>query len=709
MKKHIIYTALALPTLLVGACASDEPFSSDGEGSLRLRMVVNSEVTRSEMNTEELADKCVIYISDSKGLLHKYNGLGEVPSSIALKSGHYVGEAWTGDSVTASFDKKFYKAYQPFDITKGDVANVVLNCKIANVVASVAPAENLQGKLKNYTVTVGNSRGSLNFTEENVAYAHGYFMQPNGDTSLTWIISGENEDGKAFTKEGVINNVKSAHEYVLNLSYNPTVDGDVSGGAFITVTVNDEEILVEDNVTIYAAPVIEGDDFDVNSTLAGPNGSFSDKTIKIYAHEGFSALTFKFSDKDAFGLPTDQFNLANLTEDAETSIKAAGLSWYFIDKTDLEQRNAVITLPAAMLNKLANGEYTIDITAADTAGRTRKQTLRINVSDAAVEPETVEQSDIRAYSITLYGTLVKDDYTNPGFQYRKQGTSDWTTVLGVTTRASQKFMAQITGLQAGTTYEYRVIADGYVNPQVLTFTTESIFAIPNAGFETWVTNSKGAYIPGSSTTPTFWDSGNHGSITMSKNITTPSSDILNSGNYSALLQSQFVGIGSFIGRFAAGNIYAGSYDNTDGTDGELTFGRPFNGTHPIKLRGWANYRPGTVDYVESGANISKGDTDQGQLYVALTTKAFSIKTKTKELFDQTDAAVLAYGEIVWTGNYGDDGKMRQFEITLEPRSNYYTSTPTYIVIVASASRYGDYFSGSSSSKLYIDDLELVYE
>ncbi|MDO4736665.1 MAG: PCMD domain-containing protein, partial [Bacteroidia bacterium] len=34
--------------------------------------------------------------------------------------------------------------------------------------------------------------------------------------------------------------------------------------------------------------------------------------------------------------------------------------------------------------------------------------------------------------------------------------------------------------------------------------------------------------------------------------------------------------------------------------------------------------------------------------------------------------------------------------------------PKYIVLVAASSRYGDYFTGSTSSVLYVDEFELVY-
>lgn len=48
------------------------------------------------------------------------------------------------------------------------------------------------------------------------------------------------------------------------------------------------------------------------------------------------------------------------------------------------------------------------------------------------------------------------------------------------------------------------------------------------------------------------------------------------------------------------------------------------------------------------------------------------------------------------------------EIPFEYKDIAKTKRPTHIVIVASASKFGDYFCGSSKSVMYLDDFELVY-
>lgn len=714
MKHHIsilgaMLLAAAAPSLLT-SCSEDEPLYT-GEGVLKMKMVVNSTLTRAESNQQELADKCVVYVSGTKGLLYKFVGLDQIPSDLYLKTGSYVAEAWTGDSVSASFDSKFYKAYEPFTISKGDVTNVVLNCKIANVVASINPEPIIAEALKDYTVTVGHSRGELVFNEANSKTAHGYFMMPNADTDLTWTITGKTEDGSDFTKSGVIPDVQRAHEYVLNIRYTPT--STEQGGGFITVTVDDTELLIEDTIELTGAPVISGVGFDIDQTIVGEQGSFQRNSVYVEAFDGLSSMLVNTPTPEAFGFPTGDFDFITMTDEARTNLQNAGVTCEYTVADG--KASARIIFDAAVFNNLTNGEYELNFTATDLAGKTRTRTMRLMVSDASVAAQASEWYEIYATRATLHGTILKEDVTNPGFRYRVAGSSDeWTIVAADEVAASarrraagQQYSTAISGLTSGTRYEYQAICDGYVNPLVLTFTTESFYTIPNAGLEDWAQNSKGAWIPSASGNVEFWDSGNHGSITMSKNVTQPVTAPVNSGTYAAELKSQFVGV-SIIGKFAAGNLFAGSYDKTDGTNGELTFGREYNGSRPAKLRGHIYYHPGTVDYSET-SDLEKGQTDIGTVYVALTTAQVSVKTKTKELFDPTADYVVAYGAMNFTSDYGTSTALQEFEITLEyDRAREILARPSYLVIVASASKYGDYFTGSTESVLVLDDLEFVY-
>ena len=63
------------------------------------------------------------------------------------------------------------------------------------------------------------------------------------------------------------------------------------------------------------------------------------------------------------------------------------------------------------------------------------------------------------------------------------------------------------------------------------------------------------------------------------------------------------------------------------------------------------------------------------------------------------------GEKLFTEATAGDGLI---ELTIPLDYRRQDVKPSYIVLTASASKGGDFFSGSSSSKMWLDDFELVY-
>ena len=89
-----------------------------------------------------------------------------------------------------------------------------------------------------------------------------------------------------------------------------------------------------------------------------------------------------------------------------------------------------------------------------------------------------------------------------------------------------------------------------------------------------------------------------------------------------------------------------------------------------------------------------------------------VRTKGPSLFNPKDAGTIGYGEHIFTENYGTDTETSMKEITIPlDYEGYggYNRKPKSIIIVAAASRYGDYYQGSSSSVMWLDDMELIYE
>ena len=710
MKKIYLFF-IAFVLMAVVSCQDEN--AQLGQGSVNLKVALNETVGRVARTSEQqLAESCTLYVYNSKNLIRKYHGISEIPQSITLLSGDYKAVAWAGDSVAASFTRKYFKGETPFTVKKNEVASATVTCKIANVVVSVKLDESVKALLKDYSVSVNNGKGSLLFNADNIDTAKGYYMMSGNEKNLNWTIKGlQANTGAELVKEGVIENVKPATEYTLTLKYNQSTEE--IGGAWITVEVDETTIDVNEEVVITPAPRILGSGFDISNPLIGESGKFRKTIVYISSASALQSVELTSDYFTTIGLPTTSFDFVNMSQSAIQEIAAKGIT--FENKYNEVEDNAIakLSFDASFMNALQNGIYNITVKATDASKKTSSKNLEIQVSDAYVQTLEVNPAEVNVYSATIRGNIVKPESQGCGFNYRVSGSADWIPVEGVV--AGESFSAKLTGLQPKTTYEFVAKTGTFTGIDVKTFTTGEALQLPNSGFEDWFTAGDGALVP-STESGMFWDTGNHGTITLKVNITTAEKTIKHGGNNSVKMESKFVAFLG-IGKFAAGNIFSGKYLKTDGTNGVLGFGRKFS-ARPKALRAFVKYNPGTVDNVSGDLpEVKSGDLDKGILYIALmdeTTKSFNgenwpciIKTKPAEriLFSKNDPNVIGYGEYVF--NSATDGEgMIEVLIPIDYTSD---KIPTNVLVVASASKGGDYFVGSTTSVMYLDDVELVYE
>jgi hypothetical protein len=328
---------------------------------------------------------------------------------------------------------------------------------------------------------------------------------------------------------------------------------------------------------------------------------------------------------------------------------------------------------------------------------------------------TLTAADAWATMAWLYGAA--EAGTTVGFRYRKVGEEPWQEVKNVEQQGGT-FTACVKGLQPLTEYEFVAYSNDDLSPSVVR-RTETTQPLENGGFEQWCTVKNIVYPYAEGGQP-FWATGNVGASIANTTVTEGVNDPRpgSSGQLSARLSSVFANLFG-VGRFAAGNLYIGNYVRNDGTHGIINFGRPFT-ARPVALKGWVKYNCGAIDYITTqppGVTLQKGDPDCGSLYVALGdwdpavyggTAECPVEVATRRInetaFDKNSEAVIAYGELLLTKSV--DGWM-EVTIPIEYRST--SRVPTHILMTFAASRYGDYFSGSSSSVLWVDDFELVYE
>jgi len=289
----------------------------------------------------------------------------------------------------------------------------------------------------------------------------------------------------------------------------------------------------------------------------------------------------------------------------------------------------------------------------------------------------------------------------PEIEYAKQSESSWKSVPSSDISVSgTSFTATLSGLSASTIYKYRVSVDGTAGSEQ-TFTTVAAVALENGKLENWSQDGK-VWNPNAADADPFWGTGNPGAASFIGNLTEPTDESI-SGK-AALLETKNAVI-----KLGAGNLFTGDFQ-LDGLNGLLHFGRPFT-SFPTALRLYYKYTSTTINMIGDNAGdlaSLKGEPDMCQIYIALSDKSepYEIRNNpsNRHLFDPDDSNIIAYGE--FTSNQSTSS-YKQIEIPLEYR--YTNRTPKYIIIVASSSKYGDYYIGGVGSKLWLDEMELVYE
>lgn len=314
--------------------------------------------------------------------------------------------------------------------------------------------------------------------------------------------------------------------------------------------------------------------------------------------------------------------------------------------------------------------------------------------------ETTSQANVFPMTTraTLTGNIVSGK--RPEIEYKQASASSWSTLPSSNISVNgSRYTATFTGLTGSTAYQYRVTVDGVAGAEG-SFTTAPATPLENGGFENWHLDDK-IYVP-NATGSTFWGSGNPGAASFIGNLTTPTSDAVS--GQAALLESKDAVI-----KLGAGNIFTGDF-TLDGTNGILHFGQPFT-TFPTALRLYYKYTSTAInrigEQVGSLENL-RGRPDSCHIYIALSDKStpYEIRTRPSErqMFNKNDANIIAYGEFISAQTISS---YQQITIPLEYRAT--NRTPKYIVIVCTASKYGDYFIGGEGSTLWLDEMELVYE
>lgn len=716
--KNIIYFASAV-LLALSSCKNEDGL--DGNGTLKLSVgiedIVNVESRSATDDQSSLESTCKVRIYSGNTLVDKYLG-SQLPVSIPLLSGDYSVRVTAGDSVAAAFDKKFYEGIENFTIVRGHTSEVNVDCRIANTVVAVNFDPTLDDMFSESSVVVTSSTGELVYSssENNVK---GYFSLPSDNKTLKCVFKGKKITGGEFTKE---HDIQGEPSTLYNLTYKFSSSPSDTGGGFFDISVDTTPLGESSSmIVVKQRPTVTlkneaNEEFDINNPHTVQVGTTEPFYLWVATSSSIKSLVVTNDKFVEWGVSsTSSIDFTGLSDDEVSQLSAKGLT--LIEYTPGTTTNGVnwcIKFESALMTKItvAEGNFNTTIDVVDVNDKSRNAVWNLVVSNSTVVTTDAFPYTIWTNKAQLRASKISEPTGNVRFRYRQKNTVDWSYVDAVL--ANDVYTADIKGLTPKTMYEYQIMDGDVASSVTCMFTTEEAQQLPNSSFES-VSGDEPLLIYGEGE-EMWWDSGNHGSASFASlgiggNVTTVDKSLFHSGIQSLLLASQ-----NIANTLAAGNVFAGKYLKTEGTNGVLGFGRLFT-SRPAKLKGYVKYNGGTVDI--GGDMIAKGSDDKGIFYVALTdgdgevyddgskwSRIIKTNKKNRQLFDKDAENVIAYGEMIWSGKTSDNGLV-PFEITLNYKS--LERIPNRIVVVASACMYGDYFQGSSSSKMWLDDLELVYE
>ena len=332
---------------------------------------------------------------------------------------------------------------------------------------------------------------------------------------------------------------------------------------------------------------------------------------------------------------------------------------------------------------------------------------------------------INVWTKEVYITAVGVEGQKNGFKYRVVGESGWTDVTGgALSMTGGQFTAHITGLTPATTYEFYAYT-GDDTTDVQQFTTDPARQFPNNSFEHFSKVTDADYYKwydpscdDPESREIWWACGNGegkdgvaGTGTLNLVLTFPDSEEKADGGWSVRCESK-----SLVGVLACGNLFTGRFAKIIGTTGgAVNYGRYWT-TRPKALKVWYKYESGIIDIIGKrpvGDNTQVGDNDRCEIAISVGNWDYKkmggnpespvyVNTTEGRYYTEKSDGVIAFGHHV--SNQSCD--WTQIEIPL----NYKTLTerPTHIIVTCAASYLGDYLTGSSSTKLWVDKMELVY-
>lgn len=731
--RKLLYIFACLTALFNAACSKVDDFASDTDGKGAVSFVFPDTRAAIDDATYQMMKFRIYSISASgeKALVRLYTWEEIKDATLWLVAGSYSIEVEGGVKTPASFTDIYYSGSETFQLGAGEEKEVKVSVHPKNTLIKVVFDTSIAKNMENAqaVVAIADEFDFNQITSQAVSSlvyketAVGYYIIEEGAESFVWNFSGDvpakstavDKFGKYTPAEGF----KAGYQYTIKFKYSPDLPGYIT----LSVNVDKAEDIKNNELVFKPEPQIEG-------------------VKTILAYEGMETVSYDVKAISDLVSLTLTFGGNTFTYSTESGATNTNDGYFTVEQvTSGSNLNWKVTIAQSLINTFKAGPQPMVLMAVDSEGAEGE--VDVNCVGEGAYAMTV--NDAWTAKATLKAYVNNSAATDVKIYYREAApaVTEWAAV-NATHLSDNIYTASLTGVSGRRTYEYYLSYGAAQRGTSATFRTGGV-EIPRGGLEVW--SGSLPMCPSEYTGKNqslTWDTGNHGSEMANTNVTVKSTDVRagSPGQYSAYLTSVKASVMG-IGKFAAGNIFYGRFVALDGTNGILQFGQPFTFDYkPKKLVVWYKGNVGTVNH--SGGGLSEGDSDKAHIFVwfydnthsalAGTAGRYQVNTKNKSTFTSADGKYVNAGDSNSTSHNAGDrvegliayGYWNRTQSTTQyngenvsisyngwtkleiPLVYLSDKRPNALVISCASSAYGDYFAGSTSSTMYVDDFDFAY-
>ncbi|WP_251967016.1 PCMD domain-containing protein [Parabacteroides sp. AD58] len=696
--KYII-SSLFLLFLAFGACTEDER-GLETQGYLELGVSKNVEVITRGFDVEDQSLAVDICAGANDSIVKHFSDYNDMAGDrVLLDVGTYKVKVSSNPTSKLEFEQPtFYGEKTNVAVTAGKTTAVSVECFLSCVKVTTEFTKPVQDMFASVIARVNDKSGS--YLDYGLKETRAGYFQPGYilvDMTLT------NKEGLEFKMSKLIDKTEARDHY--HLVFDMIESGDDNSGMDFDITIEDDPTNDETHtVTIplpetgygQKPPVVKFTGTTDKGVVTVPQSEQTDPKHQVtvtaqsenIGMQKVQLLTQTTSEQ--FAQIPSVLTLSELTQDSKEYEILSGLGFEFpLDYSDDKAELVYHFTPAS----LQPGDVKFTLLFQDKNGKMSSGEFTYSVKgELSTESINGDAEYVWSRFAQLRG-FAANPQSGGYFKYKKSSETEWQTT-GEVTFDSNYASIEIKELTPGTTYDY-MFCQGDVEGDVLSFTTEAETEVPNLSLDDW----SDQYTPNG-----WWDSGNSGTSILDYYSTVKE---IGSSSNCVKMESSYMNK-TLAKKFVSGNIFIGSYKGLSGFEGvHLDFGHEYS-SRPAKLKFQYKYTSAKINVINNNRGSATEENDSGFIYFLLTDKIYNIDTTNENSFIKeenysSDEHILAYGSFTISQSVT---AFQLGEINLTYKS--LDKKPTHIIIVASSSKKGDYFTGGEGSTLWLDELELVY-